>query len=84
MSLKSSAREALLSWKGNLPDDIVPQFAQQPRIRRCIHQIFCSDAAALPAEIERNIERIRGSNPGWDYQLHGATDMVEFIEASAR
>ena len=82
MSFKSTLREALTSWKGNPPADLVPALPAQPGIKRCIHQIFFSDRdRALPPELERNVEHIRRSNPDFEYRLYGADEMVAFLRA---
>lgn len=80
MNLKATLREALTSWKGNPPLDLLPQVALQSGISRRIHQIFfCDRAGGLPADLARNVEHIRRSNPGWEHRLYGAEDMTAFI-----
>ena len=80
MNFKATLREALTSWKGNPPADLLPDVPPQPRISRCIHQIFFSDGGVnMPPELERNVEHIRRLNPDWEHRLYGAEDMVAFI-----
>lgn len=80
MSFKPTLRQALISWKGNVPPDLLPDIQPQRHISRRIHQIFFSDRGiALPAELERNIEHIRRINPDWEHKLYGAEEMVAFI-----
>ena len=80
MGLKATLREALTSWKGTPPPDLLPDVPAQPRISRCIHQIFFSDRGSrLPPELEHNVEHIRRNNPGWEHRLYGAENMVAFI-----
>lgn len=80
MNLKATLRGVLTSWTGAPPGDLLPELPEQPRISRCIHQIFFSDhASALPPELESNVEHIRRTNPGWEHRLYGAEEMVAFI-----
>ena len=80
MNFKATLREAVTSWKGNPPPDLLPDVPPQPRIARRIHQIYFSDrGVSLPSELERNVEHICRLNPDWEYRLYGAKDMVAFI-----
>jgi len=57
--------------------DVFPERASIPQI---IHQVYYSKN--LPAEIQANVAKITGLNPGWEYRFYDDADMVDFITSN--
>lgn len=74
MSLK-----ALLIPTLNLPPRRNPLPAQPmgESIPRIIHQTFYE--RTLPPELQRNVDRLRALNPGWEYRFYDDADIAAFI-----
>jgi mannosyltransferase OCH1-like enzyme len=74
MSLK-----ALLIPTLNLPPrrSLVPALPAGQSIPRIIHQTFYE--RTLPPELQRNVDRLRTLNPGWEYRFYDDDDIKAFI-----
>jgi len=49
-------------------------------IPKIIHQAYFKKVG-LPALVEKNINFLKGINPGWEYRLYDDNDMVDFIKS---
>jgi mannosyltransferase OCH1-like enzyme len=60
--------------------DLLPPVSEGIDIPKIIHQTFFSGkGTALPPEIEQNIQRIKASNPDWEYRFYDDSDIILFI-----
>jgi hypothetical protein len=67
----------------SLRDFEIPEFAQEDKIPKLIHQTFFSNSTPplpLPSEIEENIAFLKSLNPAWEHRLYDKDQMVGFIE----
>jgi mannosyltransferase OCH1-like enzyme len=60
--------------------DKVPTFPEGVRIPKIIHQTFYD--RALPAELQKNVDKLKGLNPEWEYRFYDDTDIKNFIDSN--
>lgn len=60
--------------------NIVPTFVEGVGIPKIIHQTFYD--RALPAEIQKNVDKLKGLNPEWEYRFYDDTDIMNFINSN--
>lgn len=57
-----------------------PPLAKGCGIPKIIHQTFYQ--TSLPPELQQNVRRLNGLNPGWEYRFYDDGDIVDFIRAN--
>ena len=62
------------------PSELLSVFPEHASIPKIIHQVYFSKT--LPAEIQKNVEKITALNPGWEYRFYDDADMIDFIRSN--
>jgi mannosyltransferase OCH1-like enzyme len=58
----------------------VPTFAEGTRIPKIIHQTFYD--RVLPFDVQKNVERLKELNSGWEYRFYDDDDIKDFITSN--
>jgi mannosyltransferase OCH1-like enzyme len=74
-------KDAIFPRLNTIPDrDMVPTFVQGIGIPKVIHQTFYD--RVLPPDLERNVQRLKELNPGWEYRFYDDSDIRSFITSN--
>jgi inositol phosphorylceramide mannosyltransferase catalytic subunit len=73
-------KDSLKSRLNNHRKSIAPVFAAAASIPKIIHQTYPTQQ--LPPELQRNVDQIKATNPGWEYRFYDDGDIEEFIRSN--